>query len=186
MRIWFLFFTLVSFSAFSQRHLACDNGLEVLLGATQYGFAVQPGYMRCFSKKLYAKVSPFYSKEVNRDLFHYVMGLDLKGGYTLFNFDNQLFVSAIGGVGFSTEKGRWREADYYDYHQTKWSTIFGAEGEYYLNDHFSIIVNVNQHIVTDFKKAWGFHRWYMMVGLRYHFYRVHKCNPASTHRYKIR
>lgn len=180
----FLLLLPIAPSAFSQHHLSCDNGIEVLTGITEFGLAVQPGYVRYFSKNVYAKLSPFYSKELDRGLFHYVTGLDLKAGYTLLNLHHSIYLSALGGVGFSSEKGRWREVDDYDYHQNKWSCVAGLEGEFYLGNHFSIVVNANQHIVTDFMKSWGIHRWYVMVGPRYHFYRLHKCNPAAVHRSK--
>jgi len=165
-------------SSILQRHGVCDNGIEVLGGTTQYGFAVQPGYVRGLSKRVFIKLSPFYSKEVDRGLFHFVTGFDAVAGFTVMNVDHKFFLSGLAGLGYSYEKGRWRRSDTDRYFQGKGSSIFGAEAEYYLNNRFSVVVMSNQHLVTDFKKVWGFHRWYVMGGLRYHFYRMHKCGPA--------
>jgi len=185
-RILYLFFVVCFWTAdaYSQRHLLCDNAIEILAGATRYGYAVQPAFVRYFSPQFYAKAGIFYSQELDSTLFHYVMGLDVMGGYTIYNPSRNFYLSALAGAGFSSEKGRWREADFYDYYQTKWSVLVGFEGEFYLNNRWSAALRVDQHIVTDFKDSWGFRRWYAMAGLRFHFYRLHRCNPASTHRVK--
>lgn len=169
------------FSAHSQPHSKCDNGIELIGGITQYGYTINPGFIRYVSNRLYFKVNPFYSRELDRNLYHYLYGIDISGAYTAVRLPHNWFINGVVGFGASYEYGRFKEQTQHQFQDTKYSATFGVEIEKYFNQNWSAVCFANQHLVTNTNSSWGYHRWYILLGVRWHFYRLNRCNPTSTY-----
>src|SRR6218665_3118094 len=191
--LWLPLFT------FAQRGEHAD-AIEALTGFTRFGVnkigskygnighgSVQAGYIKYFAPKWYYKAAGWYSSEVYDGgasaannvspnlLRHYVYGGDFYAGYAVWGgAESKLNIRLIAGITMSREYGKWQQTfseEAEDYSQDKAGGVAGVELEYYFNRRWSVIANVNEHIVgTDANAVWGYKRWYISGGLRYHFH----------------
>src|SRR6218665_3345677 len=191
--LWLPLFT------FAQRGEHAD-AIEALTGFTRFGVnkigskygnighgSVQAGYIKYFAPKWYFKAAGWYSSEaydggssaannVSPNLLrHYAYGGDFYAGYAVWGgAESKLNIRLIAGITMSREYGKGNQTlseEEEAYSQDKPGGVAGVELEYYLNRRWSVIANVNEHIVgTDGNAVWGYKRWYISGGLRYHFH----------------
>src|SRR6218665_840826 len=191
--LWLPLFT------FAQRGEHAD-AIEALTGFTRFGVnkigskygnighgSVQAGYIKYFAPKWYFKAAGWYSSEaydggssaannVSPNLLrHYAYGGHFYSGYAVWGgAESKLNIRLIAGITMSREYGKWKQTfseEEEDYSQDKAGGVAGVELEYYFNRRLSVIANVNEHIVgTDGNAVWGYKRWYISGGLRYHFH----------------
>src|SRR6218665_2289405 len=184
---------------FAQRGEHAD-AIEALTGFTRFGVnkigfkygnighgSVQAGYIKYFAPKWYFKAAGWYSSEaydggssaannVSPNLLrHYAYGGDFYAGYAVWGgAESKLNIRLIAGITMSREYGKWKQTfseETEDYSQDKAGGVAGVELEYYFNRRWSVIANVNKHIITtDGNAVWGYKRWYISGGLRYHFH----------------
>lgn len=177
-----------------------ENKLTSSYGNIGFG-TYKVGYLCYFKPKWYFQAAAWHSREVfngetasstatlNSNLLHHnVIGSDFYVGYSILGGPDAKFnINILGGATMSLENGAWKNIEDQDtdsFNKSKVGGVIGAEVEYYFTPRWSLLLHANEHFVgTSSDVEWGYKRWYVMAGLRYHFHwnwpaKKSSCNPA--------
>lgn len=147
-------------------HVKGIKGVELSYGLSENGNVFEGAYVQFLSNKLYLKAAVQHASLKDKNIDYTRTGLDLSSNYVIYNFNEIIFLNAVGGLVLSMDQLKDTEA-FGSQRTMQFGLLAGAELEVYINSKLNLLFNYDQKYMI--KEAFGNFRYQLTTGLRFNF-----------------